>query len=311
MKTVSGKELSKLGIGTYGIGGRGHRNMDLTEKGSDKQYLDALIYTFDKGLNFAEISLGYGHGEAIRLFSEALTHSCLQREDLFITHSLYPNDLQNLATIENDINSFCKILGTNYADSTLVTQSMFLIFGEEEIYKLLHSLLEDEKTRYVSLSNASPSWIRKFKTEFGEYFFAHEGHLSFEIRALQDKGVLDTCDGMEVKNIIWRPFGRNSTFSRDWKLLSRLSLKYGKSVSQIILNWMINAGYMPMVFSTKANHIDENYAASTFDMETQDYEEMNNFRPPNYTEPTVDWEGKDIDGDLVSLISDFDKNLKI
>lgn len=311
MKTVSGKDLSKLGIGTYGIGGRGHRNMDLTEKDVDKLYIDALLYTFDKGLNFTEISLGYGHGEAIRLFGDALSQSAVQREDLFITHSLYPNDIQDLQTIENDIDSFYKILETNYADSTLVTQSIFLIFGEKVIYKILHRLLENKKTRYVSLSNASPTWIRKFKEEFGESFFAHEGHLSFEIRALQDKGVFETCNELEVKNIIWRPFGRNATFNRNWEILVKISQKYDKKVGQIILNWMIHDGYMPMVFSTKTEHIDENCDSLIFEMETIDYEKMNDFRPPNYTEPFIDWEGKGIDMDLVSLISNFDKNSNI
>ena len=38
--------------------------------------------------------------------------------------------------------------------------------------------------------SASPEWIRKFKKEFGDKFFAHEGHLSFEVRALQEKGAV-------------------------------------------------------------------------------------------------------------------------
>lgn len=310
MKTLSGNELSKLGIGTYGIGGRGHRNMDLTEKDEDKLYLDALIYTFAKGLNFTEISLGYGHGEAIRLFKTALDMSPIRREDLFITHSLYPNDLKSINTINNDTASFYKIMGTNYADSTLVTQSMLLIYGEETIYKFLRELLKEGKTRFVSLSNASPSWIKKFKKEFGESFFAHEGHISFEIRALQDKRVLSTCDELGVKNIIWRPFGRKATLNRGWELLSELSAKYGKSEGQIILSWMVKRGYMPMVFSTNTKHIDENCDAVDLEIDKNDYDAIDIFRPPNYTQPHIDWEGKGIDLDLVSLISDFDKNQK-
>jgi len=72
MQTLSGKEISKIGIGSYGIGGRGHRDMLITEKDSDEKYIDALIYTLQKGINFTEISLGYGHGQALELFKRAL-----------------------------------------------------------------------------------------------------------------------------------------------------------------------------------------------------------------------------------------------
>jgi hypothetical protein len=55
IKTISGANLSWIGIGTYGIGGRGHRDLALTEKKSDKVYLDALLHQFQTGYNFTEI----------------------------------------------------------------------------------------------------------------------------------------------------------------------------------------------------------------------------------------------------------------
>ena len=96
MKTVSGKPISKIGIGSYGIGGRGHRHMNITEKDEDKKYIDALVYTLEQGSNFTEIALGYGRGDALKFFKQALDISTLSREDVFITHSLYPSDLESI-----------------------------------------------------------------------------------------------------------------------------------------------------------------------------------------------------------------------
>lgn len=223
MKTLSGKDISKIGIGTYGVGGRGHRDMDLTEKAQDEQYIDALVYTLEKGFNFTEISLGYGHGNAVSLFKKSLDKSSVLREDIFITHSLYPRDLSSMEEVSKDIKSFYTMLKTDYADSTLVTQSFLVKFEKENPFLLLHSLLDSGKTRFVSLSNASPECIRNFKIEFGDKFYAHEGHLSFEVRALQDKGVFETCEELSVKNIIWRPFRRGETFAHNWGLLAQLS----------------------------------------------------------------------------------------
>ena len=310
MKTSSGKELSQIGIGTYGIGGRGHRDMDLVEKDEDKKYIDSLVYTLGKGLNFTEIALGYGHGQSLALFKKALDASEVDREDIFLTHSLYPRDLASIEIAHQDVEGFYKIMETDYADSTLVTQSFIAKFGEQATYFLLHELLESGSTRFVSLSNASPKCIEAFKGEFGDKFFAHEGHLSFEVRALQDKGVFDTCDRLGVKNIIWRPLRRNLTLKHNWPLLVELSEKYSKTQSQIILNWMCHLGYSPMVFSTNEHHIDENIASTTFQMSVDDYERINEFRPPNYHPPKIDWE-KEGEGDsIVTLANDFEKHIE-
>ncbi len=310
MKTVSGRNISKIGIGSYGIGGRGHRDMIITEKLEDEKYIEALVYALKKGINFTEISLGYGHGQALMLFKIALDKSSIKREDLFLTHSLYPRDLTSADVVKQDIVSFYRIMDTNYADSTLVTQSFIKQFGEKFTYSLLHNLLKDGKTRYVSLSNASPNCIRLFKKEFGDKFIAHEGHISFEIRALQDKGVFKTCDELDVKNIIWRPLRRSSTLKHNWPLLVELAKKYNKTQSQIILNWICEMGYYPMIMSASKKHIDENIASSEFQMSGDDYRRITEWRPQNYNPPKIDWE-KDGEGDsIVTLVNEFEKHIK-
>lgn len=309
MKTLSGNNLSKIGIGSYGIGGRGHRDMPVTEKDEDKKYIEALIYTLEKGVNFTEIALGYGHGEAMKIFKQALDNSSLDRENIFFTHSLYPRDLPTLDVVKEDINSFYNIMETDYADSTLITQSIILKFGEDRVYPILHELLESGRTKYVSLSNASPAWIKKFKVEFGDKFFAHEGHLSFEVRALQDKQILKTCKVLGVENIIWRPLRRNLTLRHNWPLLVEISDKYKKTQSQIILNWICHLGYRPMVFSVNKKHIDENIASTDFEMSNDDYKKISDFRPSRYNPTEVDWEGLDIDDDIVRLVSEFEKQV--
>jgi diketogulonate reductase-like aldo/keto reductase len=310
VKTKSGKPISRIGIGSYGIGGRGHRDMDITEKDEDQKYVGALVYTLQKGANFTEIALGYGHGQSLALFKQALDKSTVDRQDIFLTHSLYPRDLPTIEVVNEDIASFYRVMETAYADSTLITQSLIIKFGKEAVYPLLHKLLETGKTRYVSLSNASPNWIRAFKKEFDDKFIAHEGHLSFEVRALQDKGVFQTCDELGVKNIIWRPLRRNKTLQHNWELLTELAKKYQKTQSQIVLNWICQLGYNPMVFSTSQEHIDENISATDFQMSAEDYQRMTDFRPQNYQPIKVDWEGMSIDDDIVALANNFEEHIQ-
>jgi len=304
MQTLSGKELSKIGIGSFGIGGRGHRDVELTEKQVDSVYVNALTYSLNKGMNFTEISLGYGHGNSIRLFKQALNKSSMQREDIFITNSFYPRDLESTKTIAEDIENFTKIMETDYADSTLITQGLVLRFREEKIYPILKELLQTAKTRYVSLSNSSPEFIRSFSQEFGDKFYAHEGHLSFEVRVVQEKKVFKICDELGIKNVIWRPLRRNKTIHKNWPLLIELSEKYNKTQNQIILNWICNLGYSPMVFSINEKHIDENCTSVDFKMSDEDYKRIDEFRPDNFN-PKVAWDTEKFDDDIVAAVNGF------
>lgn len=196
-------------------------------------------------------------------------------------------------------------MGTDYADSTLVTQSLLLKFGKEKIYHLLHNLLDSGKTRCVSISNAGINTIKEFKEEFGDKFFAHEGHISFEIRAMQDEGIFDLCGGLNVVNIIWRPLRRNETEKLNWELLVNLSKKYNKTQNQIILNWMVYMNYYPMVMSTNKQHIDENIGSLDFKMVDEEYKLITDFRPPNYIPHKIDWESS-VGTPLVNMIKDFE-----
>ncbi|MFA6073188.1 MAG: aldo/keto reductase [Candidatus Woesearchaeota archaeon] len=307
--TISGKPISKIGIGSYGVGGRGHRDMPITDKLDNQTHIDALVHSLKKGINFLEISIGYSHGESLNLFKQALDKSTIERQDIFITHSLYPRDLPSFDVILEDITKFYDVMNTTYADSTLVTQSLILKFGETPIYNLLHNLLDERKTRYVSLSNASPNSILKFKDEFGSQFVAHEGHLSFEVRSLQDKGVFDLCNNIDVENIIWRPLRKNKTANHNWQILSNLSLKYKKTQNQIILNWMCYQGHHPMVMSNNINHINENIESTNFIMTQEDYALINNFRPKTTHPLKIDWEGAGIDLDIVTFANDIEQYL--
>lgn len=115
---------------------------------------------------------------------------------------------------------------------------------------------------------------------------------------------------MGVRNIIWRPLRKGKTQPHNWQLLVELAEKYNKTPNQIVLNWMCDSGYYPMVMSTNERHIDENITSTDFKMSESDYQKMNDFRPKDYHPNEVDWEGLGIDDDLVDQVNNFEKYLK-
>jgi len=43
-------------------------------------------------------------------------------------------------------------------------------------------------------------------------------------------------------------------------------------------------------------------------MTDEDYQRINNFRPPHYNPPSVHWDKLSADEDIVSLVNEFDKH---
>lgn len=313
--TKSNIELSPIGIGTYGIGGRGHRDIQIKDRREESVYVPAIIKQLNYGYNFTEISLGYGHGNSVKYFSKALEEINFKRENLFLTNSIYPRDISNFSQIEEDVESMYKIFNTDYFDSTLVTQSLIVKFGYSKIINILWQLLDSNRTRYVSISNANKDLIKQFSQEFKNKVFAHETHLSFEIRLCQDEGIFELTDSLDIQTIIWRPLRQGKTILHSWEPLVRLSKKYNKTQNQIVLNWMCYLGFKPLVFSTSDNHIKENWESTQFKMLADEYLELTNYRIPNYIPPKIDWSnignGDSIVPPVMGFEEDYAKSINI
>ncbi len=308
VKTLSNKELSPIGIGTYGIGGRGHRDVDLKDLRDESVYVKAIVTQLQMGYNFSEISLGYGHGNSAKMFSEGLKESGIDRKDLFLTNSIYPRDITDFAELEKDVEKMYELFETDYFDSTLVTQSLIVKFGYEQVVKKLWELLNSNRTRYVSLSNSNKKLIQQFSDEFKDKLFAHETHISFEIRECQDEGIFVLTDELNIQTVIWRPLRQGKTATHNWEPLVRLCEKYGKTQNQIVLNWMKSLGFLPEVFSTTIEHIKENWEAMQFEMTQSEYDELTNFRVPGYIPPKIDWDNMGNGDSIVPLVMGFEEN---
>lgn len=288
VKTRSWKKLSRLWIWSYGVWWRWHRDTNLTDLQKDDKYISALIHQFNLWMNFTEISLWYGHWNTAKLFSQAISESEIEREELFITNSLYPRDLNSIEEISSDIESMYSVFNTNYFDSTFITQSLCTKFWYDEIVSMLHWLLDSWKTRYVSISNAWNEFIKKIYKEFWDKIFAHETHMSFEVRVNQDEMIFQNCKKYGIQNIIWRPLRRNLTSKRDRLLLEKLAQKYNKTHNQIILNRIYTTWLRPMVMSASMAHINENRESKSFVMDESDINEIINFRVNWLSIPKID-----------------------
>jgi len=292
---ISKNKLSKIGLGTWGIGGF----MEATNNDNEyEKQINSLIYSFGKEINYFETVYMYAQGKTIDLLAQALKKSNINREKVFITLSIYEQDASTVEEIEDRINDFLKVFEINYIDSVQFAMSFVNKIGIQKIKELVEKLISTGKIRFTSLTNSNLEFLKEYHQIFGDKLFAHENVFNFEIRENEKMGITEYAKQNNILNVIFQPLRRNRTANRNWPLLVELANKYNKTQNQIILNWITLKGFFPIVKSSTIAHIDENLASFDFQIEQTDLDKLNNFEVPNYTTPKIDW---DETGDGVTI----------
>lgn len=80
----TGIQISEVGFGSWGIGGRIWRDSD------DRASLEALSRAFDLGINFVDTALIYGLGHSERLIAKALR---AKNHDVFVATKMAPGNM--------------------------------------------------------------------------------------------------------------------------------------------------------------------------------------------------------------------------
>ncbi len=296
-------QISKIGIGTWGIGGFDKRN----PQNNDAQQITALTYLFDKGVNFFETTFWYSQGLAAELVAQALENSIKNRDDIFISQAIYPYDVENVQQAEEEVERFGKLFKTDHVDTLLFTMGGIQKYGFDETVGFFKKMLDAGKTRYVSLTNVNLEMLQKFHQVFGDKCFSHELSYCFEVRENEDAGIIGYAEKNGILNVIFQPLRRNKTAAHNWELLVSLAKKYQKTQNQILINWLVTRKFLPLIKSENIEHIDENLAALDFVIDPEDIRQLNEYRIPGYTAPPIDWDRTGIGVPVHTLANIFDE----
>lgn len=200
----------------------------------------------------------YNNEEAI---GTAIKTSGIPREDLFLTSKVW-NSQQGYENTLKAFNESIKKLGTDYLDLYLIHWPTPM---QKETWRAMEKLHKEGYIRSLGVSNFTVKYLQDLlqSAEVKPVLNQVEFH-----PYLVQKDLINYCRQENIHMEAWSPLMRGGILNID--LLKDLSVKYNKSIPQIVLRWDIQMGFSTIPKTTSRERMLENMNIFDFEIEEED-----------------------------------------
>lgn len=232
-----------------------------------KDRTDALIYGIHHGLVFIDTAEMYGGGLSEEVVGGAIAGL---RDKVFLASKF--NQREDVeAALERSIKGSLARLKTDYLDLYQVHWPNPLI-PIERVMEALYRICEQGKARYIGLSNFPVHDFELAQSCFERKIVSNQLEYNLLDRSVEET-FLPYALERGVSLIAYSPLNQGRVFATDEQksVLESLAGKYGKTVSQIVLRWLIaHDSVIPVSKMKNIARVKENLAAMEFDLESAD-----------------------------------------
>ena len=245
----NGVKMPKVGFGVYRI--KDH-----------KQCKQAVLDAIDAGYRLIDTAQSYGNEEAV---GKAIQETSVPRNELFITTKVWVANYgyeKTKASVEESL----KKMQLDYIDLVLLHQPFNDYYGA---YKALVDLYKEGKIKAIGVSNFYPDRL----VDLAIFSDVKPAVNQVEVNVFHQQTTAQTYNKKyEVQMEAWAPFaeGRNNMFTNPE--LKAIGDKYGKSIAQVILRWLVQRGIVPLAKSVKKERMQENINIFDFELNYEDME---------------------------------------
>ena len=243
----NGLKMPKVGFGVYQI-----KNQE--------QCKQAVLDAIDVGYRLIDTAQSYGNEEAV---GKAIQETSVPRSELFITTKVWISNYgyeKAKASVEESL----KKMQLDYIDLVLLHQPFNDYYGA---YKALEDLYKEGKIKAIGVSNFYPDRL----VDLAIFSDVKPAVNQVEVNVFHQQTTAQTYNKKyEVQMEAWAPFaeGRNNMFTNPE--LKAIGDKYGKSIAQVILRWLVQRGIVPLAKSVKKERMQENINILDFELSDED-----------------------------------------
>lgn len=217
------------------------------------------------------IKIGYRHIDTASFYGNeevigcALKESDISRNEIFLADKVW-NSEQGYDKTLKAFKKSIKKLKTDYLDLYLIHWPQAL---NKETWKALEELYKEGYIRAIGVSNFTLNHLKEL-IEHAEIMPA-VNQIEFHPRLVQ-KELMEHCKEYNIQLEAWSPLMRGLVFQIPY--LHKLSQKYERTISQIVLRWDLQMGVATIPKSTTYTRIKENADIFNFEISKEDMNEI-------------------------------------
>ena len=228
----------------------------------------AVLEAIKVGYRHIDTAAFYGNEEGV---GEAVRKSGVPREQLFITSKVWNSD-RGYEKTKAAFAKTMKNLQMEYLDLLLIHwPANRKQFGDTakginaETWRAMEELYQEGKIKAIGLSNFLPHHIdelmetAQIKPMVNQIEF-HPGWAQTDI--------VEYCLKNDIVVEAWSPLGRKDALENE--TLKSIAAKYGKSVAQLCIRWVLQHGVLPLPKSVTPSRILENTKVFDFTIDAAD-----------------------------------------
>jgi 2,5-diketo-D-gluconate reductase A len=243
----NGVDMPILGFGVFQVG------PEETEA--------AVTAALSAGYRSIDTAAAYGNEEAV---GSAIAKSGIAREELFITTKLWVQDAPAEQNTARAFDESLRKLGLDYVDLYLIHQPFGDYYGQ---WRAMENINRDGRARAIGVSNFPADRLVDLilNTEITPAVNQIETN-PFHQRA--EYQTLLEAEGVQIES--WGPFaeGKNGLFTNE--LLAGIGDRYGKSIAQVVLRWMIQRNVVVIPKTVSPDRMAENLDVFDFTLTDDD-----------------------------------------
>ena len=256
----TGQSVAVIGQGTW----------DLPESGSRRQEaIGALRRGIELGMTHIDTAEMYGSGRVEEIVGDAIAG--LDRAALFLTSKVLPSNASYAGTIAACERSLRR-MRVDHLD-------LFLLHwpSSHPIEKTMHALqdlVRQGKTRFAGVSNFDVDELREAQAHLSDVPMVCDQVLYHMKERGPESRLIPYCAQQEIAVVAYTPFGRGRFPYKEAApdgIIGRVAQKYGKTVRQVILNFLTReANVFAIPKASKIEHVEENAGAAGWTLERED-----------------------------------------